>query len=414
MKISPDLTRLNPEVPKTLDPVTAKDIDEPMTDRFGVVYTIGPSPLDAKTVWVGTDDGLIHVTRDDGAHWNDVTPPAMTAWSKVSQIEAGHFDVETAYASVDRHRLADDQSLHLSHARRRKDLDRTWRMEFPSGAFVNSVKEDTKQKGLLYAATELRVYVSFDDGDHWQPLQLNMPVTSVRDIIVHGDDLAVATHGRGFWVLDQMTALRQIAAQAARRLNRRSVSVCTRRNVRHSPGQPEWHTIAARRAAGVESAGRRGCLLLVEVRARLRRSNLNLVDASGKVAACVASDTPVKPVDTEAINVQAYWVEPTPPPSAETGMHRIALNVVAPRRFGFGGRRPEAPPVDSCHPAGTKAPEPETPAMPGRGLGGLEPGEYTVKLTADGQVLTQAVKILPDPRTLPKGADASPDDDDDE
>ena len=141
---------------------------------------------------------------------------------------------------------------------------------------------------------------------------------------------------------------------------------------------------------------------------------LELVDASGKVAACVASDTPVKPVDTEAINVQAYWVEPTPPPSAETGMHRIALNVVAPRRFGFGGRRPEAPPVDSCHPAGTKAPEPETPAMPGRGLGGLEPGEYTVKLTADGQVLTQAVKILPDPRTLPKGADASPDDDDDE
>ena len=121
-RISPDLTRLRPEVPKTLDPVTAKDIDQPMTDRFGVVYTISPSPLDAKTVWVGTDDGLIHVTRDDGAHWIDVTPPEMTAWSKVSQVEAGHFDVETAYASVDRHRLADNHAyIYRTH-----DGGKTW------------------------------------------------------------------------------------------------------------------------------------------------------------------------------------------------------------------------------------------------------------------------------------------------
>ena len=133
-------------MPKTLDPVTAKDIDEPMTDRFGVVYTIGPSPLDAKTVWVGTDDGLIHVTRDDGAHWNDVTPPAMTAWSKVSQIEAGHFDVETAYASVDRHRLADD----MPYIYRTHDGGKTWKNVvdgIPDGAFVNSVKEDTQAEG---------------------------------------------------------------------------------------------------------------------------------------------------------------------------------------------------------------------------------------------------------------------------
>ena len=211
LKISPDLTRLNPPVPATLDAVTAKDIDEPMTDRFGVVYTIGPSPLDAKTVWVGTDDGLIHVTHDDGATWNDVTPPAMTAWSKVSQIEAGHFDSGTAYASVDRHRLADDHPyIYRTH-----DGGKSWQnvvAGIPEGAFVNSVKEDPRQKGLLYAATELRVYVSFDDGDHWQPLQLNMPVTSVRDLVVHDDDLAIATHGRGFWVLDQMAPLRQLAA----------------------------------------------------------------------------------------------------------------------------------------------------------------------------------------------------------
>ncbi len=111
-----------PKFPKTLDPVTAKDIDQPMTDRFGVVYTIGPSPLDATTVWVGTDDGLIHVTRDDGKTWNNVTPPAMTAWSKVSQIEAGHFDAETAYASVDRHRIADNKPyIYRTH-----DGGKTW------------------------------------------------------------------------------------------------------------------------------------------------------------------------------------------------------------------------------------------------------------------------------------------------
>ena len=138
----------------------------------------------------------------------------MTSWSKVSQIEAGHFDAETAYASVDRHRLADDKPyIYRTH-----DGGKTWQnvvAGIPEGAFVNSVKEDPQAKGLLYAATELRVYVSFNDGAQWQPLQNNMPVTSVRDIVVHGDDLAVATYGRGFWVMDQMPALRQIAAQGA-------------------------------------------------------------------------------------------------------------------------------------------------------------------------------------------------------
>ena len=217
-KISPDLARLHPPVPANLDPVTAKDIDQPMTDRFGVVYTIGPSPLQAATVWVGTDDGLIHVTRDDGKTWSNVTPPAMTAWSKVSQIEAGHFDAETAYASVDRHRLADNKPyIYRTH-----DGGKTWQnvvAGIPEGAYVNSVKEDPQAKGLLYAATELRVYVSFNDGAQWQPLQNNMPVTSVRDIVVHGDDLAIATHGRGFWVMDQMTR-----AAADRRAGRRRSS----------------------------------------------------------------------------------------------------------------------------------------------------------------------------------------------
>ncbi len=411
-KISADLTRVHPEVPKTLDAVTAKDIDEQMTDRFGVVYTIGPSPLDAKTVWVGTDDGLIHVTRDDGRHWKDVTPPAMTAWSKVSQIEAGHFDAGTAYASVDRHRLADDQP----YIYRTRDGGANWTKiadGIPDGAFVNSVKEDPKQKGLLYAATELRVYVSFDDGDHWQPLQLNMPVTSVRDIVVHGDDLAVATHGRGFWILDQMSALRQIAAdghdiQAKAWLFKPGVTWAIHQGSQNGTPLPHEEPQELNPPAGVLA-------YYWLPSAPGSPVKLELVDASGKVAVCAASDTPIKPVDTEAINVQAYWEQPALPPSSQPGMHRVALNVSAPRRFGPGGGQQASPAVDACHPAGQTAPPPATPvAGPGRGVPSLEPGEYQVRLTVDGQTLTQPVTIKADPRMLPKGADALPDDDDDE
>jgi photosystem II stability/assembly factor-like uncharacterized protein len=415
-KISPDLARPHPEVPKTLDPVTAKDIDQPMIDRFGVVYSIGPSPIDPKTVWVGTDDGLIHVTRDDGANWKDVTPSTMTAWSKVSQIEAGHFDAETAYASVDRHRIADNHPyIYRTH-----DGGKTWQNAvkgIPDGAFVNSVKEDTKQKGLLYAATELRAYVSFDDGSQWQPLQFNMPVTSVRDIVVHGDDLAVATYGRGFWVLDQMDALRQIAAKGK--------EIASAKVYLFAPGE----------AWAVHNGGQNGTPLPHEEPQEVNPPagvlayywlksapsgalTVELVDSTGKVTVCQASDTPVKPVDTEAINVQAIWEQPTPALAATAGMHRIALNIAVQRGFGGGGggRRGAAPPppVDACHPAGTPAPNPESgPQRRGRGTPGLQPGEYTVKLTVDGQTYTQPVTIKPDPRNLPSGAEAPPEGEED-
>lgn len=414
-KISPDLTRLHPEVPTTLDAVTAKDIDQPMTERFGVVYTIGPSPIDAKTVWVGTDDGLIHVTRDDGANWKDVTPSAMTAWSKVSQIEAGHFDAETAYASVDRHRIADNKPyIYRTH-----DGGKTWQTVvkgIPEGAFVNSVKEDTKQKGLLYAATELRVYVSFNDGEQWQPLELNMPVTSVRDLVVHGDDLAVATYGRGFWVMDQMGALREMAATGS--------DIASAKAYLFTPGET-W---------AIHNAGQNGTPLPHEEPQEVNPPagvlayywlksaskgplKLELIDHAGKVTACVASDTPVKPVDTEAINVQAYWMQPTPPPSAEEGVHRVALNVAPQGGFGLGGGRgaPAPPPVDACHPAGASTPQPDAGRQRGRrGAAVLQPGDYTVKLTVDGQSYTQSVTVKPDPRTLPEGADASPEGEDDD
>jgi photosystem II stability/assembly factor-like uncharacterized protein len=390
-KISPDLSRLHPEVPKNLDSITAKDIDQQMTDRFGVVYTIGPSPLDAKTVWAGTDDGLIQVTTDDGAHWNNVTPPAMTAWSKVSQVEAGHFDTATAYASVDRHRLADMKPyIYRTH-----NGGKSWEnvvSGIPEGAYVNSVKEDTKQKGLLYAATELRVYVSFDDGDHWQPLQLNMPVTSVRDIVVHGDDLSIATYGRGFWVLDQMSSLREIAAEGQ--------TIAAARVHLFAPGE----TFA------LHAGGMNGTPLPHEEPQELNPPagvvvyywlqsapagplKIELLDKQGAVRACVASDTPVRPVDTEAINVQAIWEEPAPPPSTAAGTHRVALNVRGGRGFG----RPAAPPpVDACNPPGT--PAPPSQERRGRQTPGLSPGDYTVRLTVEGQAYTQPVTIQPDPR----------------
>jgi photosystem II stability/assembly factor-like uncharacterized protein len=404
-KISPDLARVNPAVPATLDPATAKDIDQPMTSRFGVVYTIGPSPLAAATVWAGTDDGLIYVTRDDGKNWSGVTPPAMTAWSKVSQIEAGHFDVETAYASVDRHRLADNKPyIYRTH-----DGGKTWRNVvggIPEGAYVNSVKEDPQTKGLLYAATELRVYVSFNDGELWQSLQNNMPVTSVRDIVVHGDDLDIATHGRGFWVLDQMAPLRQIAAQGTRivtssaHLFQPGVTYFLRAGSMNGTPMPHDEPQLQNPPSGVVA-------YYWLKSAASRPLKLELVDGRGAVRACAASDTPVQPPNTETLNVEAAWMPPATPPSAAAGMHRFALGAAGGRR-GFGRGAAAPPAVDACHPAGA-APDETAGGRGGRAGGGgrgtaaLPPGPYTVRLTVNGQTYTQPVMVKPDPRGAPAG-----------
>src|SRR5262249_55587138 len=179
--------------------------------RQGVVYAIAPSRLADHDIWVGTDDGLIWRTKDEGAHWSDITPKALTPWSKVGIIETSHFDADTAYAAVDRHRLDDFKP----YVYRTHDGGKTWTLAADGlGAVVNAVREDPVRKGLLYAGTERGMYLSFDDGDHWQSLQLNLPVTSVRDIDVHENDLVIATHGRAFWVLDDVTPLRQTFADA--------------------------------------------------------------------------------------------------------------------------------------------------------------------------------------------------------
>lgn len=404
-KISPDLARTVPDTPANLDPVTAKDIDQPMTTRFGVVYTISPSPLAASSIWVGTDDGLIHVTRDDGGHWTDVTPKALTAWSKVSQIEAGHFDLATAYASVDRHRLADNRPYIF----RTHDSGKNWKNVvegIPDGAFVNSVKEDPKQQGLLYAATELRVYVSLDDGDHWHLLQNNMPVTSVRDLVVHGDDLAIATYGRGFWVMDGMSPLRELAADRSIVNSRAFLFTPSETFALRLGGQNGTPLPHEEPQEDNPPAGVLAYYWLKNVPSGPLK--LELVDASGDVKACVASDTPVKAPDTETLNVQAVWEQPPAPPPTTPGLHRIALNVPT-ARGGGGGRRGATPkpPADACHPAtmpSAPAQETSSPATrPARGTGGLEPGAYTVRLTVGGETLSRSVTVKPDPRKLPPG-----------
>jgi len=190
-RISGDLTRENPGVPANLDPATAADGSG--GPRRGVIYTIAPSPIAADTIWTGTDDGYIQLTRDGGKTWKNVTPAELTPWSKVTLMDASQFDANEAYAAVDRHRLED----YRPYIYRTRDAGKTWKLITDGIAdrhYVNAIKADPKQKGVLFAGTELGVYASFDDGDHWQSLQLNLPRTSARDFAIHGDDLIVATH----------------------------------------------------------------------------------------------------------------------------------------------------------------------------------------------------------------------------
>src|SRR5262245_7487366 len=205
--ISPDLSRERPDVPASIGVYRTPELAR--QPRRGVIYTVAPSYKDSGTIWAGTDDGLIHVTRDGGKTWNDVTPPGLTAWSKVSLMDAGRFDADTAYAAINRIRL-DDMRPHIY---RTHDGGKTWKWTVrgpPANPAVNAVREDPERKGLLFAGTERAVHVSFNDGDDWRPLRLNMPATSIRDLVIHGDDVVVGTHGRSFWILDNITPLRQL------------------------------------------------------------------------------------------------------------------------------------------------------------------------------------------------------------
>ncbi len=214
-QISPDLTREKWTVPKSVGTYASR-VQSPERGAIGaqVIYTIAPSYRDINRIWIGTDDGVIATTADGGLHWTNVTPPGVTDFMKVFIIDPGRFDPLTAYAAVNTLRL-DDMNPHIY---RTHDGGKTWKeivAGIPGGAPVSVVREDPKRKGLLFAGSETQVYVSFDDGDHWQSLRLNMAASSVRDLVIKDDDLVVGTHGRGIWILDDITPLRQIDATTA-------------------------------------------------------------------------------------------------------------------------------------------------------------------------------------------------------
>jgi hypothetical protein len=235
-----------------------------------------------------------------------------------------------------------------------------------------------------------------------------MPVTSVRDLVVHGDDLAVATYGRGFWVLDQMSALRQITANGKHIADEKAYLFAPGETMAIHNGSMNGTPIPHEDPQELNPPA--GVVAYYWLKgAAAGPLKIELVDSHNLVRACLASDTPVKAVDTEAINVQAIWEQPTPPPATTAGTHRAALNVRPVRGFGGGGRRVEPPPADSCNPPGShpaEAPQPQQ--RRGRSAPGLQPGDYTLRLTVDGQTYTQPVNIKPDPRGVPEAADNAP------
>ncbi len=377
--ISPDLSREKYPVPDSVS--SFGEAAGRQATRRGVVYSIGPSRLSVNTIWAGTDDGLIHVTRDGGKNWKNVTPPAMRPWDKVAQLEASHFDDQTVYAAVNAIRL-DDLRPHIY---RTHDGGATWK-ETVSGlpdAPVNAVREDPVRKGLLFAATELAVYVSFNDGDNWQPLRLNMPATSIRDLVIHDDDLVVGTHGRGFWILDDMSPLRQmtseVAAASAHVFAPRPTYRLPRDTNDDTPLPPE------------EPAGKNppdGAILYYYLQSAAAGTvTLEVSDASGRLVRRFASTDRPEPPGPE-LDVPTFWLRPFQPLSTAAGMHRFIWDLHAAPTPGRGGQRGgDEPPISAIYH--------DTPLSQGEWM---PPGSYTVKLTVGGQTYAQTLVVKPDPR----------------
>jgi len=375
--ISPDLSREHPEVPDSIGVYRTPELAT--MARRGVIYAVAASPLDVGVIWAGTDDGLIHVTRDGGANWKEVTPPSLNAWSKVSILDAGHFETATAYAAVNRIRLDDLRP----HVLRTHDFGATWTeivAGLPDDAPVNTVREDPLRRGLLFCGSERAVHVSFDDGDHWHPLRLNMPATSIRDLVVHGDDVVVGTHGRSFWILDDITPLRQIddggAAKSALLFVPQAAFLMPRNVNGDTPLPPE------------EPAGENppdGALVDFWLAAAPAGPvALEFVDAAGAVVRRFASDDRPAELDPGQLTVMAEWARPPARLAATAGAHRFVWDLRGP------------PPEAARRALPISAIWHDTPAEP---LGPLvAPGDYAVRLTVDGRVLTQPLPVRADPR----------------
>ena len=377
--ISPDLSRESYETPANLGVFATSDPEK--GKHRGVIYAVAPSFKEANTIWAGTDDGLIHITRDAGKTWQNVTPPQLTPWSKVSIIEAGHFDAGTAYAAINTFRLDD---LH-PHIYRTRDYGKNW-AEITRGladnAPINVVREDPARKGLLFAGSETSVYVSFDDGDNWQPLQLNLPHTSMRDLAIHGDDLIVATHGRSFWILDDITPLRQWTSQSARAsaylfAPQTAVRFRWNRNT-DTPLPPEVP------AGQNPPDGAIIDYLLAEV--SQGEVKLEIFDAQSHLVRRYSSNDQPKSMEKIAAEnpIPMYWVRPQQILSSEAGFHRFVWDLHY------------APPDSLNHEFPISAIYRNTPELP---LGVIAlPGRYVVKLTVNGKSQEQPLTLHMDPR----------------
>jgi len=365
--ISPDLTRENPAVPRTLDAAAVAD-NLGQGPRRGVIYAIALSPLKDDLIWIGTDDGLIWRSDDDGANWHNVTPDSLGAWSKVGVIDASPFDADDAYAAIDRHRLDDPKP----HVLRTRDGGRTWQnivSGLPDQA-VNVVRADPARKGLLYAGTERGIFVSFDDGDHWQPLQRNLPVTSVRDIAIHDADLVIATHGRGFWVLDDIASLRQFDANvesAPAWLFAPSPAYRVRIPSFSGTPLPHEEPIAANPPNGA----------YIDYRLKARSPDpvtLEVFAPDGSLVRRYSSADAPKQPDPAKDSAAPEWIHVASALVATAGVHRFVWPLHYPAPATSGQTDPYAD--------GVWAP----------------PGNYRLVLSAGGRQFTQPLQVLPDPR----------------
>ena len=373
--ISPDLTREDPGVPATLGVFVN---DDPLKGKHrGVIYSLAPSPKDVNLIWAGTDDGLVHVTRDGGKNWKNVSPSELTPWSKISQIDAGHFDAQTAYVSVNRFRLDD---LH-AYIYRTHDGGKTWKKitnGIPDDAAVNAIREDPKRPGMLFASTERAMWVSFDDGDHWHSLQLNLPYTSMRDFVIHGDDIVLGTHGRSFWILDDITPLRQIHEGDALQTKLFQPQLATRIQRSINPDTP----LPPETPMGQNPPD--GAVINYLLKDSAKLVTLEILDTTGKLVRRFASDDKPEPFNEKDLNVPTYWVRQERILSSTSGMHRWIWNL----------RYPRPKTLESDYPI--SAIPHDTPVGP---LGpAAVPGEYTVRLTVDGTAQTQKLKVRMDPR----------------
>ncbi|HKC87123.1 MAG TPA: glycoside hydrolase, partial [Blastocatellia bacterium] len=381
--ISPDLSREKWEVPDNVGVYRSPEMEA--MARRGVIYTVAPSHKNIDTIWAGTDDGLIHITRDGGKTWRNITPPDLKSWAKVSLIDPSHFDDDTAYAAVNTFRL-DDLRPHIY---RTHDGGKTWKHVangIPDGGIVNVVREDPLRKGLLYAGTEQAVYVSFDDGEHWQSLRLNMPATSIRDLVVKDDDIVVGTHGRSFWILDDVTPLRQINDQVAQSdafLFKPQTAIRVRRSVNtDTPIPPE------------EPMGQNppdGAIIDYYLKSDASDVTLEILDNQQRLVRRYSSKDEPEKINENQQPYPTYWFRQPRILSAKAGMQRWVWNLRYPPPEGF----PRTFPISAIYR--------DTPSQPEGPL--ASPGEYTVKLTAGGKQFTQPLTLKMDPRvtTPPAG-----------